>query len=212
MKFRKLGLAYLSTKGAQSLISMLNPLVKDDTTVDLARHIGEKYLLKGGSALIAAYIIDKAISYVEEFIPKKYLRGLAPLLLATFGTAAAIHYGGKYTDLTSIDMTEAAETAKKAIEEYAYIGTTYKETLMHHFHNSKQVFIDLLNLNPDYKEGCLINSLVGIFSGTRWVKNIAVSLKERAEEKKLEEEKNRQDYILNLEHAINRDIKRKKVV
>lgn len=186
-RVKKSGLIYASLKAGQQILNDLNKVVKNDSVVDVIRFMTESYVCKLGAVAAAAYTIDKAISYVEECLPKKYLKGIVPLVLTTAGTAAAVYYGGEYMNITP--------------------GENFVETATQLFHNCQQSLVDLVNLNPNIKEGYLINTAIFGMAGIRWGRNICEAIGECAEEKRLEARIEKQKRQENLEKSLNGMVK-----
>ena len=167
----KSALACLVLKAGQQILHDLDPVVMDDTVADVARFATEQYACRLGSPLIAAYALDKAVSYIEEFVLPKSLRGSLPIALSTLGAAAALHYAGKYMNLPALNFAESAK----------YIFQNYADAI------SK-----ITTLNPEINAGYLTLAALTLKSGTRLIKNIGQSIAEYSEEKRLKREQRKE--------------------
>ncbi|HJX50806.1 MAG TPA: hypothetical protein VJ438_05065 [Candidatus Nanoarchaeia archaeon] len=164
----KSALVCIGLKAGQQMLHDLDPIVMNDTTVDMARFVAEQYACKLGFPLIAAYTLNKAISNVEELILPKALRGILPIAVVTLGIATAMHYGGQYMNIEA--------------------STSFTETMTQLFHNYSENLAKLTTLNPEVNGRYLAGAALGLMSGARWIKNIGASLATYAESKRLQKQ------------------------
>lgn len=167
-KVKKSGSIFAALKSGQQILHDLDAIVMDNTVADVARFATEQYVCKIGSTAVAAYAIDKAISYLEELVLPKSIRGIVPLSAATIGAGVAVHYFGQYINM---------EQGLGVIETTKQILGNYRDN-----------FIKLISLDPTIREGYLIGSLIIAKSGLRWLKNLGEAIAYRADKKRTEKE------------------------
>ncbi len=159
----KSALVCLALKAGQQILHDMDTIVMDDTVADVARFATEHYACKLGSSLIAAYTLDKAVSYMEEVTLPKFLRGVFPIVASTLGAGAVMHYAGKYMNF---------EQSANFIEATKIIVNNYTDSIT-----------KLTTLNPEINTGYLTLATLTLKSGLRWIKNIGESIAENAEGK-----------------------------
>lgn len=175
----KSAVVFIGLKAGQQILHDLDGIILDNTTADMARY-GMEQISRLGAAGIAAYAIDKATSYLEELALPKYLRGTIPLIAATVGATAAIHYLSPYMNMEQ--GADLVETAKQLLNNY------------------QESITKLVTFDPDAHAGYLTGALVTLKSGTRLLKNIYDTVVDGAERKKAKDKKDKK-----LEE-LNRDI------
>lgn len=161
---KEAGVLFGALKAGQQTLNDLDAVVMNDTTADLARYATEQYICKLGSTAVAAYGIDKAVSYIEELALPKYMRGFVPVAAATIGMAAAIHYSGEYMNIEA--------------------GANFTETAMQLMNNYRNSITDLINFDPNIPEGYLIGTLIVAKAGLRWLKNVGEAMANYSQKKK----------------------------
>lgn len=176
-KVKRAGLVFTALKAGQQVLHDLDAIIMNDTSLDLARYTTEQYVCKIGSTAIAAYAIDKAVSYLEELVLPKFMRGMVPVAAATIGAGAVIHYGGEYMNM---------EAGANLVETTRQLITYYQGNLT-----------KLIALDPNINEGCLIGSLIVAKSGVRWLKNMGEALVHYSDKKKQTEKYKQQQEINN---------------
>jgi len=159
----KSALVCAGLKTGQQVLHDLDPIVMNDTTVDIARFATEQYVCRLGFPLMAAYTLNKAISNIEGLILPKALRGILPMAAVTLGVATTIYYGGQYMNMEA--------------------STSFTETITQLFNNYSENLAKLTTLDPSANGGYLAGATLGLISGARWVKNIGMSLANYAEKK-----------------------------
>lgn len=169
-KVKNTGLAAVLLKSGQQIAGdFTKTFPKESTQGFLSYSAG--HLCRIGSAGLAGYAIDEAISYAEEFIPNKAkaLRGLTPLALSTIGVAAAMHFAGDY--LGAQDF----EGFGKAI---SHVTSNYQSSIS-----------NLVSWNPtEVDAGYLTGAAVALKSGARWIKNIGKTIVEYGEKNRRKEQ------------------------
>jgi len=160
----KSALAFAALKAGQQILHDLDSIVLNDSAIDVARYVVEQYVCRLGSPLVAAYAIDKAVSYVEELILPKFMRGLLPLTAVTVGAALAVNYFGNQFNMEQ--GLGILETTKQLVSNY------------------QNSLAELAVLNPDAHAGYLAGAALILKSGARLVKNVCGSIADYAEKKK----------------------------
>jgi hypothetical protein len=159
----KSALVCIGLKAGQQILHDMDPVVMNDTTVDVARFVTEQYIFRFGAPLVAAYALDKAVSCIEKLALPKILRGVLPMAAATIGVATAMHYGGQYMNMEP--------------------SISFTETITKLFNNYADNIAKLTTLNPEANGGYLTGATLCLMSGARWIKNIGESLANYAEKK-----------------------------
>ena len=174
----KSALALAALKAGQQTLHDLDSIVLNDSMTDVARYVAEQYICRLGSPLVAAYAIDKAVSYGEELVLPKFMRGLFPLTAATIGTALAINYFGNYFNM----------------EQGLGIVETTKQ-LVYNYQNS---LAELAVLDPNAHAGYLTGAALILKSGARLAKNICETIAHYAEKKKAEAKYKQEEEISDI--------------
>lgn len=173
----RLAIVFGGLKAGQQILHDLDGIILDNTKVDMARY-GVEQISRLGAAGVAAYVADKATSHLEELALPKYLRGAIPLIAATVGVTAAIHYLGNYMSM----------------EQGADILQTAKQLM----YNYQESITKLATFDPSAHAGYLTGALLTLKSGTRLLKNIYEAVAYSAEKKKAKTEYNQQQEINGL--------------
>jgi len=168
-KTKKSALAFAALKSGQQILHDLDSVVLNNSAADIARY-GTEQICRLGSAGIAAYTIDKAVSYFEELALPKYLRGALPLAAATIGTGVLINYFGDFFNMP--EGLGILETTKQLVNNYQHSLTK------------------LVTFDSSAHAGHLTGAAIAIKSGARLLKNIGESIAYKAEEKKQKEKDN----------------------
>jgi len=159
---KKLGLAFAGFKLGQQMLHDLDSIILNNTKPDYFRY-GLEQTCRVSASGIAAYTIDNLFSYAEEYLPKP-IRGIFPFILATIGTATFMNYFGDYINIES--HLGVIETTKQLIQNY-------QENLN-----------KLISFDPTLNAGYLTGGFLCIKSGSRFIKNLATSLIDKAENKR----------------------------
>lgn len=164
-KVKKSALVCAALKAGQQVLHDLDSVVMNNTVIDVARYATEQYVCRLGSPLVAAYAIDKGLSYLEELILPKSLRGALPIALATLGTATAINYLGNYFNIEQ--------------------SLGFKETLLHLLYNYKDSLEKITILSPEAHAGYLLGAALTVKSGFRWFQNMGETIAHYSEKRKV---------------------------
>jgi len=163
-KVEKSALAFAALKSGQQIAHDLEGVILNNTMPDVLA-FGAEQFCRIGSAGAAAYTIDKAVSYIEEFLPRP-IRGILPLAATTIGAGIAINYLGNCFN----------------IEQGLGIWETTTNLLNNYYESLSKV----ITFNTDLSAGYLTGSLLTIKSGLRLIKNIGHTIAQKAEKKRMQ--------------------------
>ncbi len=177
-EIKKSVLAFAGLKAGQQVLHDLDSIIMNNTIPDVARY-GAEQICRLGSAGLAAYTIDKAVSYAEEYLPKP-AKGILPLAAATIGIGTAINYFGNY-----FNVQEGLGILKTTAE----LINNYQENLT-----------KLITFNSGAHAGYLTGAFISLKSGCRFLKNIGETITHKAEKKRAENKfKEQQKANLDIE-------------
>jgi hypothetical protein len=164
MELKKSALAFSGMKFGQQVLNDFDGVILNSSVADYSRYGCEQFC-RIGAAGIAAYAADEAVSYVEEYFPKK-VRGLVSLAAVTIGAGAVINSFGNYFN---------------AEQGLGVLTTT--QNLMDGYQNN---LLKLVTFNPSVDAGYLMGAFIGIKSGGRFLKNLSNGLFGNMKRKKME--------------------------